>query len=62
MEPIFLLGIPGGPEWIIILIIIVLLFGGKKLPGLMKGLGKGIKDFKDAKNDISNETEDKDEK
>ena len=62
MEPILLLGIPGAPEWIIILIIIVLLFGGKKLPGLMKGLGKGIKDFKDAKNDISNETEDKDEK
>ena len=62
MEPILLLGIPGAPEWIIILIIIVLLFGGKKLPGLMKGLGKGIKDFKDAKNNISNETEDKDEK
>ena len=62
MEPILLLGIPGGPEWIIILIIIVLLFGGKKLPGLMKGLGKGIKDFKDAKNDISNETEDKESK
>ena len=62
MESILLLGMPGGPEWIIILIIIVLLFGGKKLPGLMKGLGKGIKDFKDAKNDISNETEDKDEK
>ncbi len=62
MESILLLGMPGGPEWIIILIIIVLLFGGKKLPGLMKGLGKGIKDFKDAKNDISKETEDKEEK
>ena len=62
MEPILLLGIPGGPEWIIILIIVLLLFGGAKLPGLMKGLGKGIKDFKDAKNDISKETEDKDEK
>ena len=62
MESILLLGIPGGPEWIIILIIIVLLFGGKKLPGLMKGLGRGIKDFKDAKNDISKETEDKEEK
>ena len=62
MEPILLLGIPGGPEWIIILIIIVLLFGGKKLPGLMKGLGKGIKDFKDAKNDISKEIDDKEDK
>lgn len=62
MESILLLGMPGGPEWIIILIIIVLLFGGKKLPGLMKGLGKGIKDFKDAKNDKSKETEGKEEK
>ena len=62
MESILLLGMPGGPEWIIILIIIVLLFGGKKLPGLMKGLGKGIKDFKDAKNDKSKETEGTEEK
>ena len=62
MEPILLLGTPGMPELFIILAIVLLLFGGKKLPGLMKGLGKGIKDFKDAKNDISNETEDKDEK
>ena len=60
MEPILLwLGLP---EWGIILIIVVLLFGGKKIPGLMKGLGKGIREFKDAKNDISKETEDKDEK
>ena len=62
METVLLLSFPGGPEWIIILIIVLLLFGGAKLPGLMKGLGKGIKDFKDAKNDISKETEDKDEK
>jgi sec-independent protein translocase protein TatA len=41
---------------------ILLLFGGKKIPELMKGLGKGIKEFKDAKKDISKETEDKDEK
>ncbi|MES2425805.1 MAG: twin-arginine translocase TatA/TatE family subunit [Bacteroidota bacterium] len=37
-----------GPELIIILVIVLLLFGGKKLPELMKGLGKGVKEFKDA--------------
>jgi sec-independent protein translocase protein TatA len=41
---------------------ILLFFGGKKIPELMKGLGKGMKEFKDAKKDISKETEDKDEK
>ncbi len=38
----------GAPEIIVILIILLLMFGGKKIPELMKGLGKGIKDFKDA--------------
>ena len=41
---------------------ILLFFGGKKIPELMKGLGKGMKEFKDAKKDISKETGDKDEK
>lgn len=47
----FKLGILGGlgaPEIIIILVIVLLMFGGKKIPELMKGLGRGIKDFKDA--------------
>ena len=43
-----LFGMPGGPEIFIILIIIVLLFGAKKIPDLMKGVGKGIREFKDA--------------
>ena len=43
----FLGGI-GAPEIIIILVIVLLLFGGRKIPELMKGLGRGIKDFKDA--------------
>jgi sec-independent protein translocase protein TatA len=46
-----ILGILGGlgaPEIIIILVIVLLMFGGKKIPELMKGLGRGIKDFKDA--------------
>ena len=38
----------GASELIVIAVIVLLLFGGKKLPELMKGLGKGIKDFKDA--------------
>ena len=38
----------GGPEIIVVLVIVLLLFGGKKIPELMKGLGKGIKDFKEA--------------
>jgi|TARA_X000000368_G_scaffold363064_1_gene308033 sec-independent protein translocase protein TatA len=62
MESTLLVGMPGMPEMFIILAIVLLLFGGKKLPGLMKGIGKGIKEFKDAKDDIQKETEDKDEK
>ena len=38
---------PGGWEWILIVVVILLLFGGKKIPEMMKGLGKGIREFKD---------------
>ena len=38
----------GAPELLLIGLIVLLMFGGKKLPELMKGLGKGIKEFKDA--------------
>jgi len=38
----------GAPEIILILAVVLLLFGGKKIPELMKGLGKGMKEFKDA--------------
>ena len=44
----FLLGIIGPPQIIIILIVVLLLFGGKKIPELMRGLGKGVKEFKEA--------------
>ena len=43
---------------IFILLIVVLLFGGKKIPELMRGLGKGIREFNDAKNDIKKGIED----
>lgn len=53
------MGMPGGWELIVIVGIVVLLFGGKKIPELAKGLGKGIKDFKKAvKEDETATTED----
>lgn len=42
------LGIIGGPQIIIIVVVILLLFGGRKIPELMRGLGSGIKEFKNA--------------
>lgn len=45
----------GTGELIIIAIIVLLLFGGKKIPELMKGLGKGVKSFKDGMNEVQNE-------
>ncbi len=53
---LFLNGI-GTPELIIIIVAILLLFGGKKIPELMRGLGKGMREFKDAKDNIKNEIE-----
>ncbi len=46
-----ILGLPGGPEWILVILAIVLLFGGRKIPELMKGLGQGMKEFKKARNE-----------
>lgn len=56
----FTLGILGGlgaTEVIVILVIILLLFGGKKIPELMKGLGRGVKDFKEASKGESESSE-----
>ena len=46
---------PGGFEWIIIGLVVVLLFGAKKIPDLAKGLGRGIREFKDAQKEITDE-------
>lgn len=53
-----LLSLPGGSEWIIIALVVLLLFGGKKIPELMKGLGKGVRSFKEGINDASREIKD----
>ena len=50
-----LMSFMGGQEWIWILVLVLLLFGGKKIPELMRGLGKGIREFQDAKNNVSTE-------
>lgn len=41
-------GFMGGYEWLLIVFVVLILFGGRKIPELMKGLGKGMKEFKDA--------------
>ncbi len=41
----------GGKEWIVIVLVVLLLFGGKKIPELMKGLGSGLNEFKKATKD-----------
>jgi sec-independent protein translocase protein TatA len=46
----------GTPEILIILAVVLLLFGGKKIPELMRGLGRGVKEFKDGKDGADNDT------
>lgn len=52
-----LLGLPGGSEWILIVLAVLILFGGRKIPEFMKGIGKGIREFNDAKNNVKKEIE-----
>ncbi|HEY9178623.1 MAG TPA: twin-arginine translocase TatA/TatE family subunit, partial [Flavipsychrobacter sp.] len=46
-----------GGEWITILIVVIVLFGGKKIPELARGIGKGIREFNDAKKGVKDEIE-----
>ena len=57
LNPQLLLSMPSGGEWITILIVVIVLFGGKKIPELAKGIGKGIREFNDAKEGVKNEIE-----
>ena len=61
-ESLLLFGL-GMQEILVIALIVLLLFGGKKIPELMKGLGKGVKSFKEGMNEVTDITKDeKDEK
>jgi sec-independent protein translocase protein TatA len=54
---IFLLSAPGVPEMILIAVVILIFFGGKKIPELMRGVGRGMREFNDAKNNVKSEFE-----
>lgn len=58
MSTLLFISMPGGMEWVIILFVVLLLFGGKKIPELMRGLGKGIREFNNARNSIESEIRD----
>ena len=51
------MSMPGGSEWILIIIVVLLMFGGKKIPELMRGIGRGMREFNDAKNNVKTEIE-----
>lgn len=52
----------GAPEIILIVLVVLLLFGGKKIPELMKGVGKGVKSFKDGMNGVDDDEHNQKEK
>ncbi len=51
----------GTPEFLVIAFVVLLLFGGKKIPELMRGLGKGVRNFKEGMNDVTDEIKNIDE-
>ncbi|MFR2538604.1 MAG: twin-arginine translocase TatA/TatE family subunit [Alistipes onderdonkii] len=57
MNHLLFIGNLGAGEIILIALIVLLLFGGKKIPELMKGLGKGVRSFKEGMNNIENDIE-----
>lgn len=57
MTSYFLISMPGGSEWILIILAVLILFGGRKIPEFMRGLGRGMREFNDAKNNVKRELE-----
>jgi sec-independent protein translocase protein TatA len=56
-QAIFLISMPGGTEWILIVLAVLILFGGRKIPEFMRGIGRGIREFNDAKANVKQEIE-----
>jgi sec-independent protein translocase protein TatA len=61
LQPVYntllMISMPGGTEWILIILAVLILFGGRKIPEFMRGLGKGIREFNDAKSNVKREIE-----
>jgi sec-independent protein translocase protein TatA len=51
------ISMPGGSEWLLIVLAVLVLFGGRKIPEFMRGIGRGIREFNDAKNNVKKEIE-----
>ena len=66
LHTVLFIGWPGGSEWLLIVLAVLILFGGRKIPEFMRGIGKGIREFNDAKSNVKKEIEeginDKDKK
>lgn len=60
MNTLLFIGGLGMSEMLVIVLVVLLFFGGKKIPELMKGLGKGVRSFKDGMNDIEKDIKDTD--
>ncbi len=56
MSQMLFIGGIGSTELILVIVVLLLVFGGKKLPELMRGAGRGIREFKDAMNDVTKDT------
>jgi len=52
---ILLFGMPGGPEWLIIILFVIIFFGAKKIPDIARGLGQGMREFRKATDEIKKE-------
>lgn len=61
VTPLFIGGI-GMQEVLLIVLVVLLFFGGKKIPELMKGIGKGVRSFKEGMNNVEKEVEDSEQK
>lgn len=57
LQSVLLFDMPGGTEWVLIILAVLVLFGGRKIPEFMRGLGKGIREFNDAKTNVKREIE-----